>query len=115
MVAPPMKGSERDYKPDLSMPLYVWDQRESFDSAKACEATRIRHLAGHAALIAVASLTDAQPDERFNLKALSIATEQFLLSSDTTDIPPRLLQPIAKAVLALMPGYLCIATNDPRL
>lgn len=115
MVAPPMEDSNREHKLDLSRPLNVWDQRESFDSAKACEAARIRELAGHAALIAIASLTDARPDERFNWKALSTATEQWLLSGDSTKISPPLLQPIARAVLALKPGYLCIGTDDPRL
>lgn len=115
MVAPPMKGSEPMHKPDLSIPLYVWNQQESFDSAKACEAARIRELADLAALIAVASLTDAQPDKRLDVRALGTATEQWLSSGDSTKIPPRMRQPIAGAVLAWRPGYLCIATDDPRL
>lgn len=115
MVAPPVKDSKREHKPDLSWPLKVWDQRGSFDSAKECEAARTREVAAHAALIAVASLTDARPDERFNVEALGIATEQWLLSRDSTNIPPRLLQPIARAVLAFESGYLCIASDDPRL
>ena len=111
MVAPPMM----DHRPDMSRPLHVWNQRESFDSAKACEVGRIRELASHAVVFAVASLTDTRPDERFNVKALSTATEQWLLSGDSTTISPRILQPIAQAILTLKPGYLCIATDDPRL
>lgn len=111
-----MKDSKREHRlPDLSWPLKWWDQRESFDSARACESARMRALAFHAALVAIASLSDEQPDERFNLDTLGAATEQWLLGGDSAKIPPRLLGSIAGVVLDFKPGYLCIATDDPRL
>jgi hypothetical protein len=110
MVAPP-KDSKSEHKPDLSWPLKLWDQRESFDSAKACEARRMRELAGHAAIVAAATVA---PNEPFD-DALIDATEQYLLGSDSSKIPARLIGRIAQAVLDFKPGYLCIATDDPRL
>ena len=110
MVAPP-KDSKSEHKPDLSWPLKLWDQRESFDSAKACEARRMRELASHAALVAAASVA---PNEPFD-DALIDATEQYLLGGDSSKIPARLIGRIARAVLDFKPGYLCIATDDPRL
>ena len=112
MVAPPTKDEKGEHRSDLSKPLRVWDQRRSFDSASACEADRLRELAQRATIEAIAS---AQPGEKFDFMALSRATEHFLSSSDSTQIPPPMLQPIARAVLAFMSGYLCIATDDPRL
>ena len=108
MVCPPKKS---DHRPDFSYPLKLWDQRQSFDSAKACEAQRMRELASYAALIAAASVT---PNEAFD-DALIDATEQYLLRGDTSRIPARLIGRIAQAVLDFKPGYLCIATDDPRL
>jgi hypothetical protein len=110
MVAPP-KDSKSEHKPDLSWPLKLWDQRESFDSAKACEARRMRELASHAALVAAASVT---PNEPFD-DALIDATEQYLLGGDSSKIPARFIGHIARAALDFKPGYLCIATDDPRL
>ncbi len=110
MVAPP-KESKSEHKPDLSWPLKLWDQRESFDSARACEAQRMRELASYAALVAAASVA---PNEPFD-DALIDATEQYLLRGDSSRIPARLIGRIAQAVLDFKPGYLCIATDDPRL
>jgi hypothetical protein len=110
MVAPP-KDSKSEHKPDLSWPLRLWDQSESFDSAKACEARRMRELASHAALVAAATVA---PNEPFD-DALIDATEQYLLGGDSTRIPARLIGRIAQAVLDFKSGYLCIATDDPRL
>lgn len=110
MVAPP-KDSKSEHKPDLSWPLKLWYQGESFDSAKACEARRMRELASHAALVASVSVA---PNEPFD-DALSDATEQYLSGGDSSKIPARLIGHIARAVLDFKPGYLCIATDDPRL
>jgi hypothetical protein len=110
MVAPP-KDSKTERKPNLSWPLKWWDQRMSFDSASACEARRMRELAGYAALVAAASIA---PNEPYN-DALTDAAEQYLLHGDSSKIPPKLLGPLAGALLDFMPGYLCIATDDPRL
>ena len=110
MVAPP-KDSKTEHKPDLSYPLKRWNQRKSFDSASACEAQRMRELASQAALVAAASVT---PNEPFN-DALIDATEQYLLRGDSSKVPTRLIGGIARAVLDFQPGYLCIATDDPRL
>jgi hypothetical protein len=110
MVAPP-KDSKSEHKPDLSYPLRLWDQRKSFDTAGACEAQRMRELASHAALVAAASVA---PNEPFD-DALIDATEQYLLGGDSFKIPARLIGHIARAVLDFKPGYLCIATDDPRL
>jgi hypothetical protein len=114
MEAPP-KESKSEHKPDLSYPLRQWDQHKSFDSASECETARIRGIASDAVLVAIASVT---PDEPFNedkYRTLTSAVEQFLLVGDSSKIPPNLIRPIARAVLDLKPGYLCIATDDPRL
>jgi len=110
MVAPP-KDSKTEHKPDLSWPLKRWEQLKSFDSANACEARRMRELSSHAALVAAASVV---PNEPFD-DALIDATEQFLLNGDSSKIHPRLIGPVARALLDFKPGYLCIATDDPRL
>jgi hypothetical protein len=110
MVAPP-KDSKTEHKPDLSWPLKRWEQVESFDSANACEARRMRELSSHAALVAAACVA---PNEPFD-DALIDATEQFLLNGDSSKIPHRLIGPVARALLDFKPGYLCIATDDPRL
>jgi hypothetical protein len=110
MAAPP-KDSKTEHKPDLSWPLKHWEQIKSFDSANACEARRMRELSSHAALVAAASV---KPNEPFN-DALIDATEQFLLNGDSSKIPTGLVGPVASALLDFMPGYLCIATDDPRL
>lgn len=110
MVAPP-KDSKTEHKPDLSYPLKWWGQRMSFDSATACEARRKRKLASHAALVAAASV---MPNEPFD-DTLIDATEQYLSGGDSSKIPARLIGRIARAVLDFQPGYLCIATDDPRL
>jgi hypothetical protein len=115
MVAPATKDDKGEYRSDLSQPLKVWDQHRSFDSAAACETDRSRELAQRATLSAIASQSPGQPGEKFDFIALSTATEQWLLSGDLTKIPPRMAQLIARAVLAFMYGYLCIATDDPRL
>ncbi len=110
MVAPPM-DSKAEHKPNLAWPLKWWDQRQSFDSAKACETQRMRELASHAALIAAASIT---PNESFD-DALIDATEQFLLRGDSSKLSKRLIPLVANAALDWKPGYLCIATADLRL
>ena len=110
MVAPPKDGKSK-YGPDLSWPLRRWDQVKSFDSASACEARRMRELSSHAALVGGASVA---PNEPFD-DALIDATEQFLLDGDSSKIPSRFIGPIARALLDFKPGYLCIATDDPRL
>jgi len=110
MVAPP-KDSKTEHKPDLSWPLKRWEQRKSFDSANACEARRMRELSSHAALVAAASVA---PNEPFD-DALIDAIEQLLLNGDSSKIPSRLIGPVARALLDFKPGYLCIATDDPRL
>ena len=110
MVAPP-KDSKTEHKPDLSCPIKYWDQRKSFDSANTCEARRMRELASHAALVAAASV---EPNAPFD-DALIDATEQYILTGNSSKIPPALVGPIARALLDFEPGYLCIATDDPRL
>lgn len=110
MVAPP-KNSKSEHKPDLSVPLKLWDQRASFDSAKACESRRLRELASHTALVGAASVA---PNDPFD-ETLIDATEQYLLHSDSSKIPAGMIGPISRAVLNYQPGYLCIASDDPRL
>jgi len=110
MVAP-LKNSKTVFEPDLSWELKWWDQRESFDTARACEARRIRELASRTALVAAASVTPSDP---FN-DALIDATEQYLLGKGTSKIPTHLIGRIARAVMDFQPGYLCIASDDPRL
>jgi hypothetical protein len=110
MVAPP-KDSKAEHKPDLSWPLNHWEQVKSFDSANACEARRARELSSHAALVAAASV---KPNEPFD-DALIDATEQFILNGDSSKIPTGMVGPVARALIAFKPGYLCISTDDPRL
>ena len=114
MVAPP-KDSKSEHKPDLSWPLKGWDQRKAFDSASECEAARMRELASHAVLVAVVSVTPHEPFYEDKHRVLSAATEQWLLGGESSSIPSSLIGPIARAVLDFTPGYLCIATDDPRL
>ena len=114
MVAPP-KDSKTEHKPDLAWPLKRWEQSKSFDSASACEAARIRELTSHAVLVAVASVTPHEPFDEDKHRVLNAATEQWLLGGDDSKIPRDLIGPIARAVLDFKPGYLCIATDDPRL
>lgn len=110
MVAPP-KVNNTENKPDLSCPLKYWDQRKSFDSANDCEARRMRELASFAALVGAASV---EPNAPFD-DALIDATEQYILTGNSSNIPPALVGPISRALLDNEPGYLCIATDDPRL
>jgi len=114
MVAPP-KDSKTEHKPNLAWPLKWWEQRKSFDSASACETARIRELASFAVLVAVASVTPNEPFNEDKHRALNVATEQWLLGGDDSKIPRDLIGSIARAVLDFKPGYLCIATDDPRL
>jgi hypothetical protein len=114
MVAPP-KDSKTEHKPNLVWPLKVWEHRKSFDSASACEAARIRELASFVVLVAVASVTPHEPFNEDKHRVLNAATEQWLLGGDDSKIPRDLIGPIARAVLDFKPGYLCIATDDPRL
>lgn len=117
MVAPTKdtKDVKNEYKPDLSWPLSLWEQRESFDSAKACEAQRMRELASRAALLAATSVAPNETVELSFIHSLTDLTEQFLLGGDSSKIPARLIGPISKVVSDFKPGYLCIATEDPRL
>ena len=111
LVSAPWKEGKKEYKPNLSYPLKVWQHLGSFDSASACEARLRRELAGIASLIGAASVT---PEEPYN-DALIDATEQYLSGGDSSKIPTRLIAPILRAVLDFKPGYLSIATDDLRL
>lgn len=112
LMSAPWKKS-KESKPNLSYPLKQWNQEGSFDSASACEAARVRELAELAVFFVLAHMKSNETTYKFY--ELSEATEQWLLSGDSSKIPPKLVSPIAKAVLNFKPGYLCIATNDPRL
>ena len=114
MVAPP-KVSKDERGPSLLSPLKFWDQRKSFDSARSCEEARMRELASYATRVASASVTPDKITSEDEMNTLVNATELWLLGGDSTKIPPHLLGPISRAVLDFKPGYLCIATDDPRL
>lgn len=113
MMAPWKKSKES--KPNLSYPLKQWLQDGSFDSASACEAALVHELAEVAVLCALASSKSNKTVDEDKFYEISKATEQWILGGDSSKIPSRLFKPILKAVLAFKPGFLCIATDDPRL
>jgi len=110
LMRAPLKDKKMGYKPNLSKPLKLWKQIRSFDSASECETQYKRELSGMVALAVAASVDYKGP---FN--ELSDATELYLLSGDSSKIPDHLKKPIFQVVIDYLPGYMCIATDDPRL
>ena len=82
----------------------------SFDSASECETQCKRELAGMVALVVAACV-----DYKGSFNALSEATELYLLTGDSSKIPDHFKKPIYQAIIDFRPGYVCIATDDPRL
>jgi len=110
LMSAPLKGKKMGYKPSLSNPIKLWNQMRSFDSASECETQCKRELAGMVALVVAACV-----DYKGSFNALSEATELYLLTGDSSKIPDHFKKPIYQAIIDFRPGYVCIATDDPRL
>jgi hypothetical protein len=105
MIAPP-NTMEDVSGPDLSRPLKFWNQHKSFDSAKACEAARTRELASHV----------AKKCKEIRMREIaSYATSRGIAAASVK--PDEVLDAAMATAVAIdwEPGYLCIATDDPRL
>jgi hypothetical protein len=128
LIEAPTKQHTKGLSPDLSIPLNRWIPVSggSFDTAKECNKQRIRNLSSSVVIDAGAKLeteferksghtVSAFEQLGMSLDELTDAVEQYLSGEDKSRIPPSLMHYVPEVALDLMPGLMCIASDDPRL